>query len=267
MLWRFCGGIPITRYAPRHLSNIQVDGLSRLDMATHSSFFCKLFRKFPKCFLIPQHPSNKIKVALARLEADEQALLKLAQRMVEAHDGAIYKFDFFANAAINRSLALSRGFRTLIHGRNLICAGALLRLQLDTAIRFFAGSHADSLDGFADAVLDGEHIRNIKDRNGHAMTDRYLVTQLSQEHPWVEPIYEKTSSYVRMSATHIFSTFAGHNREDPSIVHFKIGSHDKDLPDKIYLEAITVFREATKILAHYVEGWIFTKNNPEETST
>ena len=45
-----------------------------------------------------------------------------------------------------------------------------------------------------------------------------------------------------------------------------IGPRDKDIPDDIYLQAITTFRDSTGILARYIEGWIFTKVNPEKIS-
>lgn len=209
-----------------------------------------------------QHPSDSIEAALADLEADEEAMLNRAANMIQAYDGAVYEFDLLANGAVNRSLALSAGFRALIRDQNLICAGALLRLQLDTALRFFAGFIVDKPQDFAIAVLKGEHIRKMKDQNGQFMTDRYLVTQLTKEYSWVDPVYEKTSGYVHMSDTHIISTFDGINRGNRSI-GIKIGWRDKDLPDSVYLEAIAAFRESTKILARYIDGWIFTKANPD----
>ena len=212
-----------------------------------------------------QHPSDAIKAALADLEADEKAMLDRAADMIQADDGAVYGFDLLANGAVNRSLALSAGFRALIRDQNLICAGALLRLQLDTALRFFAGFIVDKPHDFTIKVLKGEHIRKMKDQNGQFMTDRYLITQLAKEHAWIDSVYEKTSGYVHMSNTHISSTFDRVNHENRPI-GIKIGWRDKDLPDSVYLEAIAAFRESTKILAHYIDGWIFTKSNPDKVA-
>ena len=80
--------------------------------------------------------SNTITNALEKLESDENELVELCGKMVNAYGGAIYAFDLFANGAANRSLGLSTGFRTMIREKNFICAGALVRLQLDTAFRF-----------------------------------------------------------------------------------------------------------------------------------
>ncbi len=208
-----------------------------------------------------QHPSDIVKAALTNLETDEKTMLDQATDMMQAHDGAMYEFDFLVCSAINRSVALSAGFRTLIRDQNFICAGPLLRLQLDTAFRVFAGFIVDKPHEFATAVLEGKHIRNMKDRNGQRMTDHYLVTQLAKEYPWIELVYENTSGYVHLSDKHFFNTFDYADREKRSGYVLKIGSCDIDFPDEIYLEAISAFRASTKILMRYINGWIFTKGN------
>ena len=135
-------------------------------------------------------------------------------------------------------------------------------MHLDTALRFFAGFIVENPHEFATKILAGEHVGRMKDKNGEKMTDRYLVEQLAVEYPWITQVYEKTSGYIHMSDTHMFSAFDGVNSEDRS-VGIKIGATDKELPDETYLEAIEAFRHTTQILARYIDGWIFTKNNPE----
>ncbi|MCY4421278.1 MAG: hypothetical protein OXC42_08575 [Gammaproteobacteria bacterium] len=212
---------------------------------------------------MPKPPSDKVSAELEHLEADEKAMLECAHNMLKADDQNIYMFDLLANAAINRSVALSSGFRTLIRDQNLICAGALLRLQLDTAIRFFAGFLVEQPHEFAAAVLKGKHIRKMKDRKGNPMTDRYLVTLLGKKYPWIEFVYEKTSGYIHLSNTHIFSTLEKDDQMEKGHYLFKLGASDNDLPDELYLEAIAAFRESTIILVQHIDGWTFTKENPE----
>lgn len=213
-----------------------------------------------------QHPSDIVKAALTNLEADEKTMLDQAADMMQAHDDALYGFDILVCAATNRSVALSAGFRTLIYDRNFICAGPLVRLQLDTALRVFAGFIVDKPHEFAVSVLEGKHIRNMKDRNGQRMTDHYLVTQLAKEYPWIELVYENTSGYVHLSDKHFFNTFDYADREKRSGYVLKIGSCDIDFPDEIYLEAISAFRASTQILMRYIAGWIFTKANPKKVA-
>ena len=213
----------------------------------------------------PDFPSDVVETALADLEADEKELIAIAGEMLQAYGGAVYGFDFLANAAVNRALALSSGFRTMIREQNLICAGALLRLQLDTALRFFAGFIVDKPHDFAVEVLGGKQINRMKDREGKRMTDRYLVSQMAEQYPWVERVYELASGYVHMSETHILSTLESIDL-DSGIVGIKISSHDRPLPDDVYIDAIRTFRQCSRILALHLEGWVFTKNNPEKAA-
>lgn len=185
--------------------------------------------------------------------------------MFEAFGGAMYGMDLLAAGALNRSKAHIAGFRQLVQVKNLICAGALLRLQLDTALRFHAAFLVEQPHDFATAVLRGERVRDLKDRNGKKMTDTYLVEMLGREFSWVPCVYERTSGYVHFSNTHLLSAMeaAEGSNDSTRSMTIKISAEDKSLPDWIYIEAVDAFRAATEILLRYVHGWVFTKANPE----
>jgi hypothetical protein len=184
--------------------------------------------------------------------------------MFEAFGGAMYGMDLLAAGALNRSKAYVAGFRTLLAGKNLICAGALLRLQLDTAMRFYAAFLVERPHEFALTVLAGQRVRDIKDRDGKKMTDAYLVQKLGQEFPWVPRVYERTSGYVHLSSTHLLSALHSPiESADERTFTIKISAEDKPLPDFIDIEAADAFRATTDVLLRYVQGWVFTKANPE----
>jgi hypothetical protein len=82
--------------------------------------------------------SESLEESLAKLVPLDEAHLELGKQMFNAFGGALYGMDLLAAGALNRSKAHIAGFRQLIEAKNLICAGALLRLQLDTALRFHA---------------------------------------------------------------------------------------------------------------------------------
>ena len=211
---------------------------------------------------MPDFPSDAVIAALAEVETDEKQLIETAAGMLQAYGGALYGFDFLATAALNRSLALCSGFRALIRERNLICAGALLRLQLDIALRFSAGFIVDRPHDFAIEVLGGKQINMINDRDGQRMTDRYLVTRMAKEHPWVKAVYEGASGYVHMSDIHIQSTLEMIDSET-GIIGIKVSDHDQSASNDFYIDMIKTFRQCTRILLLHVEGWILAKNNPE----
>jgi hypothetical protein len=185
--------------------------------------------------------------------------------MVEAYDGAVYGMDLLATAALNRSLAHISGFQTLVGQRNLTCAGALMRLQLDTAMRFYASFIVDDPHRFALDVLDGQHVRRMRDSDGNFMTDAYLKEKLGDLYEWVPRVYDHTSGYVHFSSVHMLSAFSPKPESDPSKLTLvgKISAEDSPLPEAIYIEAVDAFCAATEILLKYAQGWVFTKANPE----
>jgi hypothetical protein len=212
----------------------------------------------------PQH-SESLAVSLARLTDLDQVHLDLGKQMFEAYGGTLYGMDLLATGALNRSKAHIAGFRHLIEAKNLICAGALLRLQLDTALRFYAAFLVENPHEFALGILDGRRVRDQRDRDGNKMTDGYLVRRLGVEFSWVPRVYERTSGYVHLSAAHLLSAIGpveASQGSDQSI-SLKITAEDRPLPDWIYVEAVDAFRASTEIFLRYVEGWVFTKANPE----
>ena len=209
--------------------------------------------------------SESLEASLARLESLDEVHVELGRQMFDGFGGALYGMDLLAAGALNRSRAHIAGFRQLLAAKNLICTGALLRLQLDTALRFHAAFLVEQPHDFARAVLSGRRVRDLKDRDGRKMTDAYLVKKLGQEFDWVPRVYQRTSGYVHLSATHLMSAMGpteGADESDRSIT-IKIAAEDKPLPSWIYIEAADAFRAATDIFLRYVRGWMFTKANPE----
>ena len=201
--------------------------------------------------------------SLERLESLENSQLELAKNMIQAHEGSIYAMDLFILGALNRSLATSDGFKGLVKSKNLICAGAILRLQIDTAIRIFAGTLVEDTNKFVGDILKGKHIRNLKDRDGNKMTDRYLVAKLSDGYPWLPNVYKKTSSYIHLSDTHLLASVQN-EKKDNGTLSVKTSPVDRDeVPEKLYNEAVEVFIASTEIIIRFVDGWIITKSNPE----
>lgn len=200
--------------------------------------------------------------ALSRLDALSKRHIGAARQMTEAFGGALYGLDLLAFGAINRSMAHIRGFVSLIRDRNILSAGALLRLQLDTALRFSAAWLVDSPHDFAVAILEGQRVRDLKDSTGQRMTDSYLVQRLGEEFEWIPRVYERTSGYVHFSRVHMLASISMTSKEEHGAFQLKVSSDDPELPESLYAEAAEAFIASTEILLKHVEGWTFTKENP-----
>jgi len=211
--------------------------------------------------------AEQVEQSLARLDELSKLHLTLGREMTEAYGGSLYGMDLLAYGALNRSRAHIAGFTQLIRAENLLCAEAILRLQLDTALRFSAAWLVESPHEFALEVLRGAQIRGLVDRSGKRMTDAYLVSCLAQEYPWVSKVYERTSGYVHFSSVHVLAAVTLKDEaEQRGRFEVKVSDVDKPLPQAIYTEAIDAFAASTEILLHYVHGWTLTKANPEAVS-
>ena len=97
----------------------------------------------------------------------------------------MYMMDFFAIGAIKRNVGTARAFRAMIESWNLVCARALLRMHIDTALRFSAAWLVQDPHSFASQLLGHERIDRMRDSNGRRMTDAYLVSVRSLD--WRSP--------------------------------------------------------------------------------
>ena len=120
---------------------------------------------------------EKVETALNELRAYRAKHFELGRYVYES--GSMYPLDLLATAALNRSLNLMNGFCDLIEARNFLAAAPLIRLQLDSCLRFSAAWLVDDPHNFADKVLHDKRVDRLRDRDGNELRDRYLVAAAS----------------------------------------------------------------------------------------
>jgi hypothetical protein len=194
------------------------------------------------------------------MQARRDELLGQAQKMLLADEGKIYPVDLLAMSAINRSMSMIGGVEVLIKSSNMICVRSLLRLQIDTALRFFALFLVDTPHVLAEKILDGQQINNIKDSSGNKMTDWYLRSKLEREHPWISQVYKNLSGYIHLSDRHMFAPVEKVDEASLSI-SFSIGEKDTKYPKESWIEVIDCLNDSTDIFLKYLKEWIATKQN------
>lgn len=171
--------------------------------------------------------------------------------------------DFFIFGALRRTLAQARGFRDLIAARNFPCAAAILRLQIDTAMRVNALSLVDEPDATCKAVLDGEQFNRLKDRDGKKMSDAYLREKLATSHSWISPVYERTSDFVHLSGRH-FDVSIARTDDETRMAYFQISGHDPQRPDETYFEVVDTFFESTKLAGQLILAFLMARHQREQ---
>jgi hypothetical protein len=209
---------------------------------------------------VPELHSSAVQDALAALTPLLDRHREVASAMLSVDDGHLYSLDILAMAAVNRSMAHIAGFRQMVEAWNFICAASILRLQLDTALRFAAAWLAPDPHALAHEVLKGTSIRAQKDRTGHRMTDAYLVSVLAKDDPWIPNVYKQTSGYIHLSEKHIFNSVT--KVGDDGAFEMKMSPDDVVITDDLYIESVRAFQAASEVFLRYLEGWVFTKANP-----
>jgi hypothetical protein len=182
---------------------------------------------------------------LKRIEQLEDELIRRGAGTVGAGANLSHA-DFFIVGALRRTLAQARGFRDLIDARNFPCAAAILRLQLDTAMRVNALSIVDDVDATCKAVLNGEQFNRLKDRDGNKLSDAHIRKKLAETHPWISSVYERTSDFVHLSGKH-FEVSIARTDDETRMAYFQISGHDPHRSEETYFEAVDTFFEATKL--------------------
>ena len=206
---------------------------------------------------LPKH-TEKVRTLLAQVEADRDSMLKLMISGFSAPGSQMFSLDLMAFGAAKRNVSTACAFRMMIESWNMVCARALLRIHIDTSLRFSAAWLVDKPHEFATQVLSGEQINKIKGKDGKQLSDARLVEARTSEHPWLPAVYKNLSGYVHFSGAHIYDAVAETDTDD-STVSFEISETDLKFPEFSWIEILECFRETTAMLSKFLSGYSATK--------
>ena len=210
------------------------------------------------------HPKQTSPVLqlLTALEGDRKAMLKLGAALTGGKDAPMYPLDFITLGAVKRNLSLTAAMRLLIESWNLVCARAVLRLHIDTSLRYSAAWMVDKPQDFATKILGGERIDRMKDKHGKRLTDAHIVETRSADYAWLPDVYANLSGYVHFSGSHVFDSIASMSDETGSI-QFEITDTDLKFPETSWVEILECFRHGTEILAEYLLDYHVAKRTAQ----
>lgn len=213
--------------------------------------------------MVREH-GKRVQDLLALLEQDRDAVLLTGKRLFGERNAPIFGLDLLAYGAIKRNLSTTTAISEMVSSWNMVCARSLLRVHIDTALRFSAAWLVEQPHDFALKVIGGHRIDKLKDQAGSRLTDAHLVEIRAAEYPWLPKVYESLSGYIHFSGSHVFDSVASLGDEDMSIA-FEISATDYKFPELSWAEILDCTREATGMLTKYLDGYIFTKGlSPEQ---
>lgn len=184
----------------------------------------------------------------------EQCIEDTKTISVDVIGETLFQFDLCYIGFLNRNIYLAEGFIQMIHNRNLTCAGALLRLQLDNCMRLLALNIAEDEQQVVDCILNGDNISKLKDKNGKRMTDGYLKEQLVTYDSQLSNVYNETSGFIHFSSKAFYQSVEEITDDG---IRFTIGG---ELPEKRNEPLI----ECTQAFIHYYKLFLrFMKSEAE----
>lgn len=156
-------------------------------------------------------------------------------KQLQAITPEFYSFDFFLITALNRTVNLNKAFIELIKGNNFIAGAPLVRINLDTLLRLYAGrvSNLDMNEFARKVIFEKRKINNLKstERNEKGklkeMSDNFLKKSISQinGYEWVEKVYDAGNSFIHLDSKLFFSSTQVNDKKDKTI-NLTIGYHD-----------------------------------------
>ncbi len=198
---------------------------------------------------------------LAEIERLGDELMKqVARSMTMEKD--FTSSDMFMLGAVRRTLAQSKGFSQLISARNFPCAAAILRMQIDTAMRVYALYCMTNRDSCCQALLGEQKFNTLKGADGQKMTDANLRKNLAKHYPWINSIYEATSDFIHLSGRHFYNSISNLDEETRTI-HFSISGNDPDRPDTAYNEILGAFLAVSKLGNSLLLGYFLSRVDPK----
>lgn len=180
---------------------------------------------------------------------------------ISSQDAPMYTFDLIFIGALKRAMSLAGGFRDMANVQNMICARALLRMQLDTLVRLFAYTYVDNPNEMAMEVLGGKRLDKFKSKEGNFLKDYYLLDRFSKQFPWAKHVYKYTSGYVHFSEKQVFASVKQVGSSDERTVQFEIGEHDPKFPDSSWIEVLQCMNQCLEILGLYADKYAASKTN------
>lgn len=157
---------------------------------------------------------------------------------------SLMKEDLFFCASTDRCMNLIDGFVCMLKERNLTCAGALLRLQLDNCMRTYAAFIAKDKDAVIDCAISGNRIDKQKDNAGNPLSDANLRKALSQLDNKFSDVYRQASGFIHLSEKAFYQTVV--KCEDFKI-EFQVGGKLPEKRNPVLIECADAFIHFTKL--------------------
>lgn len=197
---------------------------------------------------------------LEDLEAQLETLPRLGHQALTTRNGATSLVDLIIIGAVKRSLSLGHGLIAMVRTKNMTCARAIVRMQIDTVSRLLAYTYVKDPEEMARKVIGGAALNKFKSREGQLLRDTHLIDRMTESHPWVREVYNRTSGEVHFSEKQLFASVQSTNDATRTMT-MVISPFDEKYPEWSWSEVVTCLHRLNEILITILEGYAIHKNS------
>lgn len=196
---------------------------------------------------------------LEDLESQLKALPGLGHEALAAREGALFLVDLIIVGAVKRSLSLGHGLIAMVRTKNMTCARAIVRMQIDTVSRLLAYTYVDDPEEMASKVIGGTPLNKFKSRDGCLLRDAHLIDRMTESHSWVREVYNRTSGEIHFSEKQLFASVQSTNDANRTFT-MVISPFDEKYPEWSWSEVVTCFQRLNEVLIEILESYVIHKN-------
>ncbi len=182
------------------------------------------------------------------IEATIDVLMDLRRQAISLAAGIIgeslLKEDLYFCAATDRCINLIDGIILMLRERNLTCAGALLRLQMDNCMRSYAAFIAQDKDSVVTCIINGGSINRLLSKDGVKMSDKYLRDEIAKIDNVFSDVYVQACGFIHLSEKAFYQTVV--ECDDNNIV-LQIGHKLPERRNQVLIEAADAFVHFVKL--------------------
>lgn len=191
---------------------------------------------------------------LKELSAWLDQLPRVGMQALGGSGAPMFVLDFILIGATKRSLGLGHGLVAMVESKNMMCARALVRMQIDTVSRLLAYTYVVDPEHVAKEVIGGKKLNKFKSREGKTLVDGYLIDRMTKTYPWVRTVYDLTSGEIHFSEKQFFASIHSLD-EDTRMMRMEIGPSDIKFPEWSWIEVVTCFSKLCEILVQTVASY------------
>ncbi|QIO52175.1 hypothetical protein HA461_13775 [Rhizobium leguminosarum bv. trifolii] len=169
--------------------------------------------------------------------------------------------EWFSLAAVAKSTSNAHAFQHMVVSRNSIAAAAIVRMQIEAAMRLFGLTLVENPDDAGARLMKGERYSSLRMKgDGPRLVDKLLHEELSKLYAWVTDAYESTSAYVHLDRVAINSKLT---YLEPD-AFFSLSGIDKAKPEEAYYHLVDTFFIALRMTKQLLEDFLATRPKPCE---